>query len=64
LAIGLCVSALLARALSSALFGVVQFDPPIFALLTLILAIVSAAAAFIPARSATRVDPMKALHHE
>jgi putative ABC transport system permease protein len=64
LAIGLCVSALLARALSSALFGVVQFDPPIFALLTLILAIVSAVAAFIPARSATRVDPMKALHHE
>ena len=64
LAIGLCVSALLARALSSALFGVVQFDLPIFALLTLILATVSAVAAFIPARSATRVDPMKALHHE
>lgn len=64
LAVGLCVSALLARALSSALFGVVQFDLPIFALLTLILATVSAVAAFIPARSATRVDPMKALHHE
>lgn len=64
LAIGLCISALLARALSSALFGVVQFDPTIFALLTLILATVSAVAAFIPARSATRVDPMKALHHE
>lgn len=64
LAIGLCISALLARALSSALFGVVQFDPRIFALLTFILASVSAAAAFIPARSATRVDPMKALHHE
>lgn len=64
LAIGLCISALLARALSSALFGVVQFDPLIFVLLTLILATVSAVAAFIPARSATRVDPMKALHHE
>lgn len=64
LAIGLGISALLARALSSALFGVVQFDPTIFALLTLILAAVSAVAAFIPARSATRVDPMKALHHE
>ncbi|MFZ0731368.1 MAG: ABC transporter permease [Candidatus Sulfotelmatobacter sp.] len=64
LLIGLCVSALLARALSSALFGVVQIDPSIFALLTAILAIVSAVAAFIPARWATRVDPMKALHHE
>ena len=64
LAIGLCISALLARALSSALFGVVQIDPSIFALLTMILATVSAVAAFIPARSATRVDPMKALHHE
>jgi len=64
LAIGLCISALLARALSSALFGVVQFDPPTFALLTVLLATVSAVAAFIPARWATRVDPMKALHHE
>jgi putative ABC transport system permease protein len=64
LAIGLCISVLLARALSSALFGVVQMDLAIFALLTVILGIVSAVAALIPARWATRVDPMQALHHE
>jgi putative ABC transport system permease protein len=64
LAIGLGISALLARVLSSALFGVVQIDAAIFALLTVILAIVSAAAAFIPARWASRIDPMQALRHQ
>lgn len=64
LAIGLCISALLARALSSALLGVVQIDAVVFALLTVFLAIVSAVAAFVPARWATRVDPMQALRHE
>jgi putative ABC transport system permease protein len=64
LAIGLCLSALMARALSSALLGVVQIDALIFAVLTLFLAVVSAVAAFIPARWATRVDPMHALRHE
>lgn len=64
LAIGLCISVLLARALSSVLFGVVQIDVAIFALLTVILAIASAFAAVIPARWATKVDPMQALHHE
>jgi len=64
LAIGLCISALLARGLSSALFGVVQIDGVIFAALTVILAMVSATAAFFPARWATRIDPMQALRHE
>jgi len=64
LAIGVCVALLLTHAISSALFGVVRIDPPVFIVLTLILAAVAALAAYIPARGATRVDPMVALRYE
>jgi predicted permease len=64
LAIGIGVALLLARSLSSALFGVVQIDTIVFVSLTLILAGVAAIAAYIPARSATKVDPMQALRCE
>ena len=64
LAIGLGVAALMARALSSALFGVVEIDVAVFAGLTLVLIGVAGIAAYIPARWATRVDPMQALHYE
>lgn len=64
LAIGLAMSALLTRALSSALFGVFRADPMSFAVLTLLLAAVAAMAAYIPARWATKVDPMVALRYE
>jgi len=64
LAIGLTLAALMARALSSALFGVVQVDAPVFVGLTLVLMTVAAIAAYIPARWATRVDPIQALRCE
>ena len=64
LAIGVPVALALTRALSSLLFGVVRLDIPIFASFTLLLALVAAAAAYIPARRATRVDPMVALRYE
>ena len=64
LVIGLCVVGLLAHALSSVLFGVVQVDVPVFATLTVVLAAVAIAAAYIPARWATKVDPMQALRYE
>jgi putative ABC transport system permease protein len=64
LGIGLVLAVLLTRALSSALFGVVQVEGTIFALLTLLLAAVAATAAYIPARWATKVDPMVALRYE
>jgi putative ABC transport system permease protein len=64
LAIGICVSLLLMHALSSLLFGVIRIDAAVFVLLTLVLATVSAVAAYIPARWATRVDPMQALRYE
>ena len=64
LAIGVGVALLLTHAISSALFGVVRIDPPVFVALTLTLAAVAALAAYIPARGATRVDPMQALRYE
>jgi putative ABC transport system permease protein len=64
LAVGFCLALLLAKALSSALFGVVQIDGTIFVILTLLLATVAAVAAYIPARWATRIDPMIALRYE
>src|SRR5882762_4022045 len=64
LLIGLSLATLLTRALSSALFGVVQTDFATFALLTLLLAAVAAMAAYLPARWAMQVDPMVALRYE
>jgi putative ABC transport system permease protein len=64
LAIGVPVALALTRALSSVLFGVVRIDAPVFALFTLLLALVAALAAYIPARRATKVHPMVALRYE
>jgi putative ABC transport system permease protein len=64
LAIGVPVALALTRALSSVLFGVVRIDAPVFGLFTLLLALVAALAAYIPARRATQVDPMVALRYE
>ena len=64
LAIGVPVALALTRAISSVLFGVVRIDTPVFALFTLLLALVAVTAAYIPARRATRVDPMVALRYE
>jgi len=64
IAIGLTLAALLTRALSSALFGVVQTDVVTFAVLTFLLAAVAAIAAYLPARWATKVDPMVALRYD
>ncbi len=64
LGIGLLLALLLTRALSSVLFGVVQIDIVTFALLTFLLALVAALAAYIPARWAMNVDPVVALRYE
>jgi ABC-type antimicrobial peptide transport system permease subunit len=50
--------------MGSLLFGVSATDPLTFVIVMLLVAMVAALAAYIPARSAMRVDPMIALRYE
>jgi putative ABC transport system permease protein len=62
--IGLAGSYGLSRFLSSLLYGVKATDTATFILVALILAAVALLASYLPARRATKVDPLSALRHE
>jgi len=62
--VGIVAAILAASLMRSLLFGVHAWDPAIFVLVTAVLAMVTLAASYIPARSATKVDPMVALRYE
>jgi putative ABC transport system permease protein len=64
IAIGLVASYWLMKGLTIMLYGVSASDPVTFGLISLLLLSVSFAANYIPARRATRVDPMVALRYE
>ena len=60
-AIGLLVAVPMAPLLDSQLYGVQSFDPMTFVSVPLVLVLIAALAALVPARKAMRIDPLAAL---
>jgi putative ABC transport system permease protein len=64
LALGLVSALAMTRVISSLLFGVTPSDPLTFVFVSALLIVVALIACSIPARRATRVDPLVALRNE
>jgi predicted permease len=62
--VGLLATWGVSRVLSSLLFGVSSTDVPTYAGTTLALALVALVASWVPARRASRIDPVEALRYE
>jgi putative ABC transport system permease protein len=63
-AIGMAASLAVSRLLKSFLFGLSATDPMAFGIIPLLLAAIALIACYVPARRATKVDPLVALKYE
>jgi putative ABC transport system permease protein len=62
--VGVAMAAMLTRVLQSQLYGITATDPIAFVIAPAVLIAVALIASYLPARRATRIDPIVALHHE
>src|SRR6185503_7569605 len=62
--VGLPVAFAVSRLFAGLLFGLTPNDPLTIALATLVMIAIAALAGYLPARGATKVDPLRALRHE
>jgi putative ABC transport system permease protein len=62
--VGLAAALAIVRVMSGLLYGISAADPATFIVIPVLLLAVALAACYIPARRATRVDPMIALRAE
>jgi putative ABC transport system permease protein len=60
-ALGLAIALPMASLLDSQLYGIESFDPMTFVIVPIVLLVVAALAALVPARQAMRIDPLAAL---
>jgi ABC-type antimicrobial peptide transport system permease subunit len=63
-ACGMCAAFFLVRLLAGELYGVSMRDPAIFLAVAALLVVLTAASAWIPARRAARLDPVRTLRME
>ena len=63
-ALELLLASLVAQAMRGILFEVTPFDPVIFAAASALLACAALIACYLPARKATKIDPLVALRHD
>lgn len=64
IALGIAGALFISRLTESRLFGVEALDPTVYAAAAALFAAIALAAAAVPTRTASRVDPIVALRHE